>query len=989
MADHTPHTPRQFQGVMVSSTFTDLAQHRDALMAALRKEKLFAIGMEDYVPTPGDDVISSSLGMVRESTAYICLISHRYGQVVECPKRNPEGYSVTRLEFEEAQRLGLPTLVCVMGDEHPGTRADFETDPEKLKKLDVFRERAKQGRIYIVFQNLEDLTKQVGHAAASLRRYLETPPAPPPAPVPPVVPSPTDPIPAPPAFYAEPPYIGSHQFLGRRAQLDTLDDWARPADSHPVLLFEAIGGTGKSILTWHWANHHAPEVRGDWAGRFWYSFYEKGAVMADFCQRALAYMTGQPLADFRKQKTAALTGQLLHQLQARPWLLVLDGLERVLVSYHRYDAAQLADEEAGSRDVIGHRDPCAAIRPEDDELLRQLAAAAPSKLLITTRLTPKVLLNAANQAIPGVLRERLPGLRPADAEALLRACGVRGDSAAMQAYLQEHCDCHPLVTGVLAGLILDYLPDRGNFDAWAKDAAGGGKLNLADLDLVQKRNHILLFALDALAKESRQLLSTLALLSEAVDYEALSAFNPHTPPTSKALAHTVTGLEKRGLLQWDGQTKRHDLHPVVRGVAAGRLSQAETQRLGQQVVDHFSSQSHSPYEQAESLEDLRGGLHVVRTLLRMGRYQEACAAYRWDLAQALVINLEDHAETLSLLRPFFPHGWANLPEGLEESDASSLANAAAIALAYSGDKEASLAIFGSTLLSELHRANWQNLSVGLRNISITLAQSSRLAGEERCLKLALLLAESTEDKEEIFLSRMTRFGQLTRIGQWVEAEAIWQLLDPMGRAWSRAIYRPGDAEYWYAQFHYWRGDLWEEHLVQAEQLAQAGKNRPVIRNLHNLRGAWRIDQGAWALAAESLSEAVRMAREVGLTDAEAETGLALAKFHLGQLPDPRHEAESVAKLKGPNHRRLAELWRAIGDHEQAIHHALQAYRWAWAGGEPYVRRYELEKSRELLEKLGEPIPDLPPYDPAQDPKLPWEDAVAAAIEKLRAEQAGG
>ena len=68
MADHTPHTPCQFHGVMVSSTFTDLEKHRDALMDALRKEKLFAIGMEDYVPIPGDDEISSSLGMVREST---------------------------------------------------------------------------------------------------------------------------------------------------------------------------------------------------------------------------------------------------------------------------------------------------------------------------------------------------------------------------------------------------------------------------------------------------------------------------------------------------------------------------------------------------------------------------------------------------------------------------------------------------------------------------------------------------------------------------------------------------------------------------------------------------------------------------------------------------------------------------------------------------------------------------------------------------------
>ena len=156
-----------------------------------------------------------------------------------------------------------------------------------------------------------------------------------------------DGIPAPPELYAEPSYIGSHTFVGRTAQLETLSDWAAAAEPHTVLLFEAIGGTGKSMLTWEWTTRHANAARDDWAGLFWYSFYEKGAVMADFCGRALAYMTGRPLSDFTKMNQPLLSEQLLRQLQSRPWLLVLDGLERVLVSYHREDAAQLADEDAG------------------------------------------------------------------------------------------------------------------------------------------------------------------------------------------------------------------------------------------------------------------------------------------------------------------------------------------------------------------------------------------------------------------------------------------------------------------------------------------------------------------------------------------------------------------------------------------------------------------------------------------------------------------
>jgi hypothetical protein len=147
-----------------------------------------------------------------------------------------------------------------------------------------------------------------------------------------------------------------------------------------------------------------------------------------------------------------------------------------------------------------------------------------------------------------------------------------------------------------------------------------------------------------------------------------------------------------------------------------------------------------------------------------------------------------------------------------------------------------------------------------------------------------------------------------------------------------------------------------------------------------------LEQGQWALAAQSLHEAVGMARGVEKINALAETELALAKFHLGQLTDPRREAEQLAQARNPAHQRLAELWLAIGDREQAKKHALAAYKRAWADGEPYVRRYDLNKATALLKQLGTEPPKLPPYDPANDEKFPWEDKVAAAIENLRAEK---
>ncbi|MCB1229491.1 MAG: hypothetical protein KDN19_04455 [Verrucomicrobiae bacterium] len=776
--------------------------------------------------------------------------------------------------------------------------------------------------------------------------------------------------------------------------------------------------------------------------------------MADFCQRALAYMTERPLEDFAKKKTAELKDELLAQLHARPWLLILDGLERILVAYHRIDAAEVPDEEANiPTDKIVNRNPCDAIRDEDDDLLRALAAARPSKLLVSSRLTPRVLLNPSGQTIPGAKRITLPGLRPPDAEALLRSCGIEGKSDTIQGYLAANCDNHPLVIGILGGLIANYLPARGDFDTWSAAADGGAALDLASLDLIQRRNHILEAAIQELPDASRQLLSTLALLTDSVDYETLKAFNPHLPPEPeevekptppekrgihavggklmrwaemsdeqkagaqkqyeaalarwqdyenavqarlssaefraepKKLEATVTDLEQRGLLQWDGRTRKYDLHPVVRCVASGAMAAADREHHGQRVVDHFTAKSHRPYEEAETMEDVHSGLHVVRTLLNLGHYQQAATAYRGDLARALLFNLNAYAEALSLLKPFFPNGWGELPKEVAVSDSSYLVNNAGIALEDCGELTAALAAYGASLRAVLEVEDWFNTSGVLGNISGNLTAQNRLAQARRTDSLALEVATLSEHKQGVFGSRLDQFAHQSSLGQWAEAADTWSLLDPMGRDWSRAAYRPGAAEQQYAEFLFWQGSLQEEHLAEAQRLAAQGKDRTIIRALHRLRGEWRLTQGEWALATASYQEAVRLARETGsVIDAASETGLALAKHHLGQLAHPREEAERLAQLRDPAHRYLALLWQAIGDTEQAKHHALAAYKNAWADGEPYVDRYELTQTTELLRQMNVPIPNLPPYDPAKDEKLPWENEVRAAIEKLRAEK---
>ena len=993
MSTAASHTPQPAQRVMVSSTFTDLEKHRDALNKALLDHGLHPEVMEHSGANPSGDVVDASLNMVRKSAAYILIISHKYGQTPVCPTRNPRKVSVTELEFDEAQRLGRPTLVFVMGEDHPILPKNMELDAEKREKLAAFRTRAKLAlpggsvnRVYATFNSLEEFKTAIAAPIAALDKLLDSSPAVIP-PVPVFRPQPSL-TPQPPDFYAaKGDYIGSHDFVGRTKQLQQLTDWSQASDPDTILLFEAIGGNGKSMLTWHWVKNHATTARPDWAGRFWYSFYEKGAVMTDFCHEALAYMTGTPVKTVEKRPIAEVKKELLALLHARPWLLILDGLERVLVAYHRIDAATMADEEADiPTDKVLNRNPCDAIRDEDNDLLRALAGCAPSKILISSRLIPRVLLNAGGLPIPYVQPLNLPGMDDADAEDFLRANGVTGTSHAIRYYLKTYCENHPLTIGALAGLIRNYLPKRGDFDRWAADPQHGAALDLSSLDLKQRRNHILTAAIAALSPPSRALLSTLALIQEGVDYETLAAFNPHPPGETQRLTETVRDLQQRGLLSYDERSERYDLHPVVRGVASGALQGHDKETQGQKVIDFFNSRPHSPYEQAQTMEDVASGLHVVRTLIKLERWQQAADTYRGDLSNALTFNLEAHGETLALLRPFFPAGWATLPETVRASSASYLANSAASALYYLGENDAALGAYGAALKGDLAAEVWSAAMTSLRNISTNLADQNRLASRLRVIHLCLDFAIACADEEAIYRTQLSLYVAQSQVGQWHEAESNWQALSAIKPPSNRATYRQGDAESHFAQAQFWQGRLEEAHLTACAALAEKDNNRQTIRELHWLRGDWHLQRGEHALAAASYQDALRMARERRLTDASSETALALCKYHLGQLADPLAEAQRLAQQDHYS-RLLAELYAALGDAAQARHHALAAYRLAWADGEPYVQRYHLTQATALLTRLGEPIPALPAYDPAKDKPFPWEAEVREIIERIKKEKA--
>ena len=413
----------------------------------------------------------------------------------------------------------------VMADDYPVPRKVVHGEsPEAGAKLEAFIASAKKGRIFAEFNSVDDLKAKAAQALARLRSKLDGSATAKPVKA---AAGARDDIPKPPHLYAKPPYLPGYEFQGRVKELAALKDWVGSPD--PVLLFEAIGGMGKSMVTWQWVTRHAANDRGGWAGIFWYSFYERGADMREFCIEALSYMKRCARDEYFGKPTREIADVLLGLLRARPWLLVLDGLERVLVAYHRSDAAQVPDDEVEAAIEPSKTRPNNCIRPEDDDLLRALCAASRSKILISSRLMPSALLNSMGMPMPGVRRFQLLGLDSRDAELMLRAAGISGDGERMQLYLESQFGCHPLVVGVVGGLVLKHMKAPGDFDSWVKNPAGGAAVNLADPDIRQRQAHILKLAFEGLDEPERDLIARIAMTSNAVDWEVLEALNPCRP----------------------------------------------------------------------------------------------------------------------------------------------------------------------------------------------------------------------------------------------------------------------------------------------------------------------------------------------------------------------------------------------------------------------------------------------------------------------------
>jgi uncharacterized protein DUF4062 len=140
--------------VFVSSTFTDMQVYRRKVQDALTQLEAIIRGMEQFGSRPGIPV-EECLKVVQSCQLYVGVFGMRYGSV-------PDGYdkSMTHIEYDEAQRLGLPSLIYILDENHPIPPKDVETGPG-AQKLQALKEQLKKHHTVSFFTTPENLQARI------------------------------------------------------------------------------------------------------------------------------------------------------------------------------------------------------------------------------------------------------------------------------------------------------------------------------------------------------------------------------------------------------------------------------------------------------------------------------------------------------------------------------------------------------------------------------------------------------------------------------------------------------------------------------------------------------------------------------------------------------------------------------------------------------------------------------------------------------------
>jgi hypothetical protein len=182
---------------------------------------------------------------------------------------------------------------------------------------------------------------------------------------------------------------------------------------------------------------------------------------------------------------------------------------------------------------------------------------------------------------------------------------------------------YPLLIRALAGEVARFRQAPRDFAAWRRANPGFDPFSLS---LVQRKAHVLEYALGGLTEQELRVLHTVAAFRSPTVFPTLAALlvgDDRPCATQADLDQVLTDLEDRGLLGWDRVSNRYDLHPVVRGVAWSSLDPDARHGIDLRLARHLGEAPEVDQESVTSMDDLSNTIELYHTLVRLGQLNDA------------------------------------------------------------------------------------------------------------------------------------------------------------------------------------------------------------------------------------------------------------------------------------------------------------------------------------------------------------------------------
>ncbi len=730
------------------------------------------------------------------------------------------------------------------------------------------------------------------------------------------------------------PYPMQENFVGRQKERSLLLEWLEK-DPTPMLSLVAVGGMGKSALSWYWLNEDLLKKGKKFDGVIWWSFYDKDSSFERFLENSISYASGGKV-NLQKIESTGDKMQIFFDLfRNANFLLVLDGLERLLRAYadsgSPYQGDTVKDDE--KQDFRVCTDPNVA------KFLQWLSAGYPrTKTLITTRLFPKEL-----DVIAGCRRVNLEIMDKEDALEFFKRQGVKGT----RAEIEDVCSAygfHPLSLRLLSGMIVHDMKYGDDVKVWTK-------YNPLP-ELVPKEHHILELAYNSLDEKNQAFISRVSAFRTPMDYDAISIFNDFD--SEDKFNEVLIELVDRGMLFRDEKSNKFDLHPIVRMYCYERLKDKEG--VHTTLMDYFATIPEP--EKIESVDDLAPVIELYYHTVRAGRYDKALVLYSKRFCDLIYYRFGAYQTIIELLSALFPDGVDKLPRLKYESSQAWALNQLANSYALSGRPRSAISLLELGIEISKKQDGKKNLATDLANLASTQMKIGELNwGEANHRRMIEISRESKNEYEEAIGPR--ELGRLLAYrGKFEESEN--ELITALELFTKLDEVQPQCVVWAYRSIRSLLMSRAGEALKSAEKARELADVRhyeiDVIR-AEWLLGAAYLMKGNCVEADKHLTEALTRDRKINLVELEPDILLEFAKLrfkenHKKEALKHAEEALQIAdrceyRLKQADiHNFLAEFYRDADDLKQAKKHGETAKERAECGYKP-----ALEKAEKLLKDI--------------------------------------